>query len=145
MSDPRKNTRDIFPATGTELTTNDDDDASYDSFARYTATTSGTYYVGVTSFGNEFYDPTQPGSGLNRSTGSYELGLAIDAPDPGLAHHPQTGRFQPHSSADQRTRSRARLRSGGQVPVRTIPLCSARRDCTGGAKGNPRTSSPARA
>ena len=71
----------IFDASGTELTANDDDDASFDSFASYTATVAGTYYVGVSSFGNEFYDPSVPGSGFNRSTGSYELSLAIDAPE----------------------------------------------------------------
>ena len=71
----------IFDASGTELTSNDDDEASFDSFASYTATVTGTYYVGVSSFGNEFYDPSSPGSGFNRSAGSYELSLAIDAPE----------------------------------------------------------------
>ena len=76
----------IFDASGAELMANDDDEASFDSFASYTTTVAGTYYVGISSFGNEFYDPAVAGLGINRSFGDYQLvftaSLETTSPEP---------------------------------------------------------------
>ena len=43
----------LFDATGTEIVHNDDSGNSVDSFLSYTATTSGTYYIGVSGLGTD--------------------------------------------------------------------------------------------
>ena len=58
----------LFDADGNELATNNDGAApgevfSRDPFIEYTATESGTYYVGVSQLGNRNYDPNVQFSG----------------------------------------------------------------------------------
>ena len=72
----------LFKANGTnadEIDNNDDDPSgSVDSFLKYTAVASGTYYIGVSGFGtNPAYDPTVADSGAagSISTGNYTLKL----------------------------------------------------------------------
>ncbi|MFV1965863.1 MAG: hypothetical protein ACC628_10600, partial [Pirellulaceae bacterium] len=62
----------VFDADGNLLTLNDDFDF-LDSFIDFTATTTDTYYVGVSSFANFFYNPLVEGSGFGFSTGTYDL------------------------------------------------------------------------
>lgn len=69
----------VFDDAGNELAWSDDSAApgetpSYDSYLDFSAPTEGTYYVGVSGFGNFDYDPTVAGSGaFDGSTGDYSL------------------------------------------------------------------------
>ncbi len=98
----------VFDAEGNQVAQSDDDAAPdelfapgrQDSFIEYTAEAAGTYYVGVSSFGNgEFgfdnapYDPNVAGSGTGRSFGSYQLNMSLNedlAPAPTVIP-PSTG------------------------------------------------------
>ncbi|WP_228025272.1 PPC domain-containing protein, partial [cf. Phormidesmis sp. LEGE 11477] len=58
----------LFDAQGNELAANNDgaapgEEFSRDPFVEYTATDSGTYYVGVSQLGNRNYDPFTEKSG----------------------------------------------------------------------------------
>ena len=91
----------IFDEEGNELAGSDDDFAPdelfapgrQDSYIEFIAETAGTYYVGVSSFGNGFfdfflnddgtpsnapYDPNVAGSGTGRSYGEYTLNLSLN-------------------------------------------------------------------
>ncbi|MDB9527174.1 pre-peptidase C-terminal domain-containing protein [Oscillatoria sp. CS-180] len=83
----------LFDAEGNQLAQSDDDFAPdelfapgrQDSYLEFTAETAGTYFVGVSSFGNgEFgftnapYDPNITGSGTGRSSGAYTLNLTLN-------------------------------------------------------------------
>ncbi len=71
----------LFNSSGTQLAFNDDAAApgetlGFDAYLRYTFTTAGTYYLGVSNLNNDRYDPlTGDGdaSGGRYSTGSYQL------------------------------------------------------------------------
>jgi subtilisin family serine protease len=69
----------VFNASGKQLTWNDDDGVSYDSRLTYRASSAGTYYVGVSGFGNSGYSPTRAGSGRNGSTGVYQVLFSASA------------------------------------------------------------------
>ncbi|MDP7637180.1 MAG: DVUA0089 family protein, partial [Phycisphaerae bacterium] len=66
----------VFDADGNELTFNDDIHGS-DSFIEYALTRAGTYYVGVSGFGNFSYDPLAAGGELAGSTGDYILTMSL--------------------------------------------------------------------
>ena len=67
----------IFDSAGNEVAVNDDNDG-LDSFIEFTASTSDTYYVGVSSYANFSYDPSVEGSGFDGfSTGEYDLEIFI--------------------------------------------------------------------
>jgi len=83
----------VFGADGAQVAQSDDDFAPdelfgpgrQDSYVEFTAETAGTYYVGVSSFGNgEFgftnnpYDPNVVGSGTGRSYGQYVLNMSLN-------------------------------------------------------------------
>ncbi|MEZ6137701.1 MAG: pre-peptidase C-terminal domain-containing protein [Pirellulaceae bacterium] len=56
----------VFDSFGNELASNDDEnggESGVDSFLFFTAPSSGTYYIGVSSLDNNDYDPTSAGSG----------------------------------------------------------------------------------
>jgi subtilisin family serine protease len=74
----------IFNAAGQQVAFNDDVGTALDSFLEYTATAAGTFYVGVSGFGNSAYNPATAGSGTSGSTGNYRLNLtfATVAPPP---------------------------------------------------------------
>jgi hypothetical protein len=69
----------VLDAFGRQLSKNDDFGNSYDSFLIYTARTSGTYYVGVSGYGNAAYNPNRANSGRNGSTGVYQISLEFAA------------------------------------------------------------------
>jgi hypothetical protein len=90
----------VFDATGRRLAASDDDPAPNeiflarrDSYLDFTAPADGDYYIGVSAFANlesaQSYDPTKPGSGVGRSTGTYDLNLTLNgslpAPTPPVA------------------------------------------------------------
>ncbi len=84
----------VFDASGTEVAKTGFDDYQAapdelfsvfgDSYLTFTAETDGTYYVGISQLGNEFYDPTQAGSGSGQvypdfglDIGKYALNLGV--------------------------------------------------------------------
>jgi len=69
----------MFDASGRQLATNDDDGATYDSRLVFRATTAGTYYVGLSGYGNIGYSPTRAGSGRSGSTGVYQVAFSLTA------------------------------------------------------------------
>ncbi len=79
----------VFDASGTELVANDDgrgagEGWTYESFAQYTFPSAGTYYVGVSGYGNTGYNPTTGAGDVNGATGKYALtveNMAIDTDD----------------------------------------------------------------
>ena len=71
----------LFDATGREIARNDDTRGSYDSALTHTATEGGTYYVGLSAFGNSRYSPLEAGSGRRAfSFGHYELTVSVSEP-----------------------------------------------------------------
>ncbi|MGB7347679.1 MAG: right-handed parallel beta-helix repeat-containing protein [Pirellulaceae bacterium] len=76
----------VFDAAGNELAYSDDDrgpGAEYDDLEAYvlfTAPAAGTYYIGVSTYDNFFYDPTDgTGDEFGDTVGDYEL-IIDDAP-----------------------------------------------------------------
>ncbi len=66
----------LFDANGVELAANDQT-FGQDSFIDFFVFTGGTYYIGVSGFGNDDYDPFVAGSGSSQSTGVYNLRLSV--------------------------------------------------------------------
>lgn len=67
----------LFDANGVELQANDQAFGD-DSFIDYFVRTAGTYYIGVSGFGNANYNPQVGGSGSDQqSTGAYNLRLSV--------------------------------------------------------------------
>ncbi|MGB3404703.1 MAG: DVUA0089 family protein [Microcoleaceae cyanobacterium] len=72
----------LFDDSGFELAVSDDtpapdEDFSLDSYFEFTASSDGTYYVGVSSFANFDYDPFFEGSGFGGSSGDYDLNIEL--------------------------------------------------------------------
>ena len=99
----------LFNSDGRQLARNDDSSGSLDSALNYTVDAAGTYYVGVTAYGNSRYNPVEEGSGRNgRSTGAYELFVQYEEtttpdPDPDPDPDPPTGPLEPNDSIDTAT------------------------------------------
>ncbi len=71
----------LFDANGRELARNDDSGGSADSLLTFTIQATGTYYVGVSAYGNARYNPTIAGSGrAARTTGDYLLTVDVNEP-----------------------------------------------------------------
>jgi subtilisin family serine protease len=71
----------VFDGAGRVVAWNDDAGGSLDSFLTNRVAATGTYYVGVSSFGNSAYDPRVAGSGSPGTTvGGYTLRLGAAAP-----------------------------------------------------------------
>jgi len=66
----------LFNANGVEIA-NNDQTFGQDSFIDFFVTTGGTYYLGVSGFGNALYDPNVGGSGSSQSTGVYNLRMQV--------------------------------------------------------------------
>lgn len=75
----------LFDSAGQELVVNDDFGGSLDSRIEFTATAAGTYFAGLSGYGNARYSPLAAGSGRPGSTGSYSLAftvVGVGGPDP---------------------------------------------------------------
>lgn len=66
----------LFDASGVELAVNDDFDGS-DSFIEFVAPSSGSFFIGVSSFDNIDYDPVNGGGDTGNSSGNYDLFLDV--------------------------------------------------------------------
>jgi hypothetical protein len=81
----------LFDANGVEIPSSqlgpdyDDRDGTNDRYStlRYTASTSGVFYVGVSSSQARAYDPTVDGSSSGSDTGDYRYSLSYEANDTG--------------------------------------------------------------
>lgn len=69
----------VFDSRGRELARNDDAAGSLDSLLSVVTRTGGTYYVGISGFGNSAYSATRVGSGRVGSTGAYEVAFGFGA------------------------------------------------------------------
>jgi subtilisin family serine protease len=69
----------VFNASGRQVAANDDGVGTLDSYLSIRASTAGTYYVGISGYGNASYSPTRAGSGRSGSTGVYQVKLAFSA------------------------------------------------------------------
>lgn len=67
----------LFNARGEQLAINDQFFGK-DAYIDFFVTTGGTYYLGVSGFGNSAYNATVAQSGTSQSTGSYTLKIAVD-------------------------------------------------------------------
>ena len=69
----------LFDSRGRELARNDDANGSLDSLLSVITRTAGTYYVGISGYGNSAYTATRAGSGRTGSTGMYEVAFSFGA------------------------------------------------------------------
>ena len=69
----------IFNSAGKQLAVNDDAGGSLDSYLSVRATVAGTYYVGVSGYGNSSYNPNRAASGNRGSTGSYQVNFSFSS------------------------------------------------------------------
>jgi hypothetical protein len=69
----------VFNAAGRQLASNDDAAGSLDSYLSVRATIAGTYYVGVSGYGNSSYNASRAASGNRGSTGSYQVNFAFSS------------------------------------------------------------------
>ena len=69
----------VFNAAGRQLASNDDAAGSLDSYLSLRATIAGTYYVGVSGYGNSSYNASRAASGNRGSTGSYQVNFAFSS------------------------------------------------------------------
>jgi hypothetical protein len=69
----------VFDSRGGQVAANDDAAGSLDSYLAFTARTTGTYYVGISGYGNSAYNPSRAGSGRLGSTGVYQVSFGFGA------------------------------------------------------------------
>jgi hypothetical protein len=74
---------------------------NYDSYVAFIAPADGVYYLGVSGFGNEAYDPTVAGSGRAGSTGEYEIHILRPAVSNGLEVIQYEGKGDQNLQRDQ--------------------------------------------
>lgn len=93
----------VFDAAGTELASNDDGaapdevfDSEFQSYIEFTAPADGAYYVGVSLYSNDEYDPNEAASGTGDADpaipaineygpGDYTLNIALNEPNAFIA------------------------------------------------------------
>jgi subtilisin family serine protease len=72
----------VFDRSGRVVASNDDHAGSLDSYVSVALPTAGTYYVGVSGWGNAGYDPLRAGSGRSGSVGVYSATITVANPAP---------------------------------------------------------------
>jgi hypothetical protein len=110
----------VFDSNGREVARNDDDGSTFDSYLSLVSRVGGTFYVGISGYGNSSYSAARAGSGRNGSTGAYEVAFNFGAltqrtptrngaavrmmgiPDPTTATLPAAAACQPTDAAVQR-------------------------------------------
>lgn len=74
----------VFDPSGNQVALdNDGGVAGYSRITNLILNSTGTYYVGVSGYGNVAYNPYVPGSGTPGSTGNYALAATLSVPDVG--------------------------------------------------------------
>ncbi|MGB5899895.1 MAG: SdrD B-like domain-containing protein [Geitlerinemataceae cyanobacterium] len=73
----------LFDENGNEVAVSDDatapgETSSFDSYIDFTASTSGTYYVGVSGYSNFDYNPFVEGSGSGFNVGDYNIEILLN-------------------------------------------------------------------
>lgn len=76
----------LFDANGVELVSNDQF-YGQDSYIDFFLRSGGTYYVGVSGFGNSAYDPRVSGSGTTQSTGTYNIRFNSTTSTPDIVNY----------------------------------------------------------
>lgn len=71
----------LFDVNGNEIASNDQFFGA-DPFVSYFVATDGVYYIGVSGFGNDAYDPALSGSGASQSIGAYDLKIGLELTGP---------------------------------------------------------------
>lgn len=71
----------LFDAAGTQIAFDDDSGPGTNSQLARAISTSGTYYLGVTAYGNSGYNPVTGTGGSGSSTGAYSLIVGTSQPD----------------------------------------------------------------
>lgn len=80
----------LFDSFGNQLAFNNDGNApgedvvGYDAYIRYTFSTAGTFYIGVSNLGNTSYNPVTGGNlntGSSNATGDYQLNIQAQIAD----------------------------------------------------------------
>ena len=91
----------VFDSRGSQLAANDDAAGSLDSYLAFTARTAGTYFVGISGYGNTAYNPARAGSGRPGSTGVYQVAFGFGAV-PSRSSSVRTAGFRDTTSATAR-------------------------------------------
>ncbi|MDR3108875.1 MAG: tandem-95 repeat protein, partial [Planctomycetaceae bacterium] len=68
----------LFNSSGSQLTYDDDGGNGLYSRLTFTPAEAGTYYLGVSSYGNRYYSPTFASSGSGGGTGDYTLTVTVN-------------------------------------------------------------------
>ncbi|MBD1835117.1 pre-peptidase C-terminal domain-containing protein [Cyanobacteria bacterium FACHB-472] len=76
----------VFDSSGNQVAFSDDNSApgepfTFDSYLDFTAEKTGTYYAGVSGYGNLNYSPFTLGSGTDGSTGNYNISIELTPAD----------------------------------------------------------------
>jgi len=111
----------VFDSQGRQQATNDDFGGSLDSYLAFTARTAGTYFVGVSGFGNSAYNPSRAGSGRAGSTGVYQVAFSFGAV-PSRGGSVRTAGFRDSAGAAART---AAFAAYGTNWLAALPAASA--------------------
>ena len=88
----------LFDSSGVELASNDQF-FSQDSFVDFFVSSGGTYYIGVSGFGNEDYNPFVAGSGTTQSLGVYNLRVGVQLANDDVVAFSGTTNAQPGQPA----------------------------------------------
>lgn len=76
----------LFDANGVQLSINDQF-FGQDSYIDFFLRSAGTYYIGVSGFGNSNYDPEISGSGTTQSTGAYSIKFTSTTSTPDIVNY----------------------------------------------------------
>ena len=68
----------VFDADGHQIAVNDDAGGSVDPALTVIIPATGRYYIGVSSSGNDAYEPVTPAGGSGLTTGAYGLTVLVD-------------------------------------------------------------------
>jgi len=88
----------LFDAQGNQLAINDQF-FGQDSYIDFFVNSPGTYYIGVSGFGNAIYDPEVVASGNTQSLGQYSLRLTSRTSTPDIVGYNATNNSRPGQPA----------------------------------------------
>ena len=68
----------VFDSAGNEIAFNDDFPGGFDSTVQFIVPTTGTFFVGVSSFGNEAYNPNSTAGRGGLTSGDFDLTISLN-------------------------------------------------------------------